>query len=98
MALFGFATLIFGPKLAPRQKSKVSTNRGQVLFGFELGLFFREIITFGRIIGKIGFVLHKKGWICKVLSTGVENFDSFIQFRIPVDRKQKTGDRIQKTA
>jgi len=46
LGLFWLCTLDFGPKLA--------------LIGFELGLFFRKIIVFGRIMKKIGFVLHKK--------------------------------------
>jgi hypothetical protein len=46
LALFGFATLDIGPKLA--------------LIGFELGLFFSEIIDFKRKMRKIGFVLQKK--------------------------------------
>jgi len=47
LGLFGFATLVFGLKLA--------------LIGFELGLFCEEIVIFTQKMGKIGFVLHKKG-------------------------------------
>jgi hypothetical protein len=47
LALFGFVPLDIGLKLA--------------LIGFELGLFFEEIIVFKQKMGKIGFVLHKKG-------------------------------------
>jgi hypothetical protein len=43
------------------------------LIGFESGLFFSEIIIFKRKIGEIGFVLQKKGLICKVLSTIVDD-------------------------
>jgi len=53
LGLFGFATLDIGPKLA--------------LIGFELGLFFGEIVVFKRKMGKIGFVLHKKYDLSNIL-------------------------------
>ena len=34
------------------------------LFGFELALFFFQIAVFGAKSGEIGFVLHKKVFLC----------------------------------
>jgi len=38
------------------------------LIGFELGLFFSQIAVFGARSGEIGFVLHKKVFLCALVS------------------------------
>jgi len=37
------------------------------LIGFELGLFFFQIAVFGAKSGEIGFVLHKKVFLCAIV-------------------------------
>jgi len=47
---FGFDWVCFGFELG--------------LIGFELGLFLGKILVFGAKSGQIGFVLHKKVFLC----------------------------------
>jgi len=37
------------------------------LIGFELGLFLGKILVFGAKSGEIGFVLHKKVFLCALV-------------------------------
>ena len=61
-----------------------------VWIGFVLGLFFGGIMIFGSKQAKIGFVLHKKGWICRGFSTGVEGILSCVE---PPTGKQVSTNR-----
>ena len=95
LALFDFATLIFGLKLAVNWVCFLISP----IVHFLIFTCQKRAYDIFNLLD-IGFVLHKKGRNCKVLSTGVERIPrqkTENGRQMTAVRKQKTGVRKQKS-